>query len=101
MAVGNVLVSPTCPDSSAVAVRLQGEIDAAAGADLRSILIDVIMHCRPARILIDLREVTAVDASVIGTLQAAYDLARDADLAFAIDSDGSPLAAELGRMDLP
>ncbi|MGC9671517.1 hypothetical protein ACNTMW_33860 [Planosporangium sp. 12N6] len=101
MAVGTILVSPTGQDSSAVAVHLLGDVDTAACADLRSTLIDMIMRSKPALILIDLREATAVDACVIGTLQAAYELACDADLLFAVDGNDSPVAAEFCRMGFP
>jgi anti-anti-sigma regulatory factor len=100
MALGNVLISPTEPNQSGIAIRLHGDMDTAAAADLRRILVHVIMHQRPARILVDLRKVATVDALVIGVLQAAGDLARDVELTLAFDGFGSPLADQLIREEL-
>lgn len=91
--MGSIVISPIEPEKSGVAVELRGDMDADAAAALRRIFVEMILHQRPARILVDLREVTVLDALVIGTLQAAGDLARDAELALTFDGSG-PLAAD-------
>ena len=55
----------------------------AAGVDLRQILLDLLLHSRPDRILIDLKAVTAVDGLVIGALRAACEIAQDVHLLLA------------------
>jgi anti-anti-sigma factor len=84
-AVGSIVISPIESDQSGVAVELRGDMDAAAAGALRRIFVQMILQQRPTRILVDLREVTVLDALVIGTLQAAGDLARDAHLAFTFE----------------
>jgi anti-anti-sigma factor len=75
--MGRVPVNSTGPNNSLVTVHLYGDIDLATSGHLRTVLAEVIMQRKPARIVVDLCEVTALDSSAIGTLRAAYDAAHD------------------------
>ena len=99
--MGSVVVERTVSDRSAVTVRLRGDVDTVAGAHLRPVLVDMLMREKPARILIDLRHATALDASVLGTLRAAHELARDAKLIMTFASAGSRVAQQLVLQGLP
>jgi anti-anti-sigma regulatory factor len=97
MAVGEILISPT---GSTVTITLTGDIGTGMAGRLRPALINIIMHRRPNRIVIDLRAVTAIEAEVIGTLRAARDLAQDVNLSLAFESAGSPVATMIVDTEL-
>jgi anti-anti-sigma factor len=82
---------------AAVTVLVRGDMDAATGDDLRSVLVDVIMHRRPARFVIDLEGVTAVDSATIGLLHAARTTAEDVEVALEFRTAGSPVRGVLDR----
>jgi anti-anti-sigma regulatory factor len=103
MAVGSIRISPTGSDTdtgATVTVHLHGDLTTGTLSDLCRALIDTIMRRKPARIIIDVREVTAMDACLIGTLRAAHDLAQDVQLPMTVDSAGSPVAEQLTREHL-
>lgn len=99
--VGNTLINPVEYGRSTIVVRLSGDLDDSTVPGLRRTLIDVIMRRRPARIVIDVREVTEIDSVAIGTLRAACDMASDAHLVVGVRAGRSPVVDRLTAADLP
>jgi anti-anti-sigma factor len=87
--VAYVLITST--DSSSLTIHLRGDIDETAAAHLRRELVEALVHHRPARVLVDLRGVTSLDASAVGSLRAAGDIAGDVGVALSLDGTGSPI----------
>ncbi|MBN1171808.1 MAG: STAS domain-containing protein [Micromonosporaceae bacterium] len=75
-------------------VRLSGIVEGQALDTLRRELVALLMHERPARVLIDGMATTAVDATALGTLEAAAETAEDLGIPLTIRGfDGRPDAA--------
>lgn len=98
--MGTVVIRHVASDHPGVTIRLHGELDGDAGTQLQRLLVDLIRHRRPDRIVVDLRAAITVDALVVGTLQAAAELAREVQLTFAFEGSGSSLADRLIREEL-
>jgi anti-anti-sigma regulatory factor len=94
VAMGGIHVNTT-GTLDVITMSAYGEIGTDNAADLRRLLVEVIMHRRPSRLIIDLDAVTAVDAAVIGTLRAAHATAQDMDLNIAFRTSGSPISEQL------
>ena len=81
-------------------VELRGDFDVGAADDLRHALVDTIMRHRPDHLVIDLRGVTFMDSTGIGTLVAAYQTACDLDVAFTVAGPSPFLARVLATSGL-
>lgn len=100
MAVGALVITPIASEPPGITIQLHGDLDATVATELRRVLVDALLRRRLGCILIDLRAVTALDPWVIGTLQAASDMARDIHLPLAFETTGSPVADHLVHQEL-
>ena len=99
--MGEIRVNASGTRRSTITVLLDGEIDHVATADLRAALVDVILHRKPRRLIIDLNRVTALDAAAVGALRAAQATAMDTGLTAIFRTAGSPLTRELDDDGIP
>lgn len=99
--MGEIRVNASGTRRSTITVLLEGEIDHVATADLRTTLVEVILHRKPHRLIIDLNSVTALDAAAVGALRAAHATALDTGLTTIFRTAGSPLTHELDDDGIP
>src|SRR5262245_43650679 len=92
--MGNVRVNT---GSRAVTVQATGNLDDAAADRLRHAIVAMLVRPRPARLIVDLDGVTAIDATTIGALQAAGRSAADLNIDLVFRTAASPLADHLDR----
>jgi anti-anti-sigma factor len=84
-----------------VSVELAGAIDLPSTSQLQHLLVDVLMHHRPARVVIDLRDATFLDPTAVGVLLAAADTADDLRVALSVCNPSPNLAEQLLSSGLP
>ncbi|WP_433534581.1 hypothetical protein ACQPZK_20635 [Micromonospora sp. CA-249363] len=82
-------------------IRPRGLLDADDAVDLRHIVVRVIRHERPMRLVVDLREVYGLDPINIGTFAAACDLGDDQHVAVFLDYPSSAIATQLVTAGVP
>jgi anti-anti-sigma factor len=97
VAVGDIRVNTTGTKRTTITMRLVGNIDQAATKHLRTALVDVILHRKPNRLIIDLNSVIALDAAAVGVLRAAQSTAQDTGLTAIFRTSRSPLVHQLDR----
>jgi anti-anti-sigma factor len=93
--MGDVQVAVTQIHPIVVTIRLSGDIDQRTTGQLRAALVDVIVHRKPDRLIIDLDAVTALDDVAVGVLRAGQAAADDAGVTVSIHTTGSRIAADL------
>jgi anti-anti-sigma regulatory factor len=54
-------------------------------------LVELLMHHRPARLVVDLSAATSIESTVLGMLSAASDIAHDMGTALAVCGGGAAL----------
>ena len=101
VAVGGIQVHPAGTHHTTTIVEVSGDIDANIANDLRGVLVHLIMLRKPSRIVVDLRGVTGLDSSAIGTLRAAHDVAQDVQVVLVFHTSGSPVAGQLDHDGVP
>lgn len=74
---------PSLDEADHVVVRATGELDVVTSGRLRRSVTDAI-RLAPARVVIDLGEVTFMDSSGLGALLAMRTLASGAGVAFSV-----------------
>ena len=100
--MAGILVNETrTAAGSLVTVEVDGNAHVDMARELRSVLVEVILRRRPARIVIDLHAVASLDSAAIGTLNAAYDAACDVDLVLVIHGLAPALADQLRLAGMP
>jgi anti-anti-sigma factor len=82
-------------DDGSLVIHPGGSLDAEQVAELRRTLVYAVRHLRPARLVLDLHDVGAVDPLALGTLAAACDLGDDQHVAVFLDNSSSAVAAQL------
>jgi anti-anti-sigma regulatory factor len=95
--MGGVQMNTTGPPRPVVTIHAYGDIDPATSDQLRHILVEVIMHHRPAAVIIDLEAAMTLDAATIGVLQAARTAAEDMNFALTFHTSRSALRDQLGE----
>ena len=93
--MGDVQVAVTQIHPIVVTISLSGDIDQRTTGQLRAALVDVIVHRKPDRLILDLDGVTALDDVAVGVLRAGHAAADDAGLTVSIYTTGSRIAADL------
>ncbi len=93
--MGDVQVAVTQIHPIVVTIRLSGDIDQRTTGQLRTALVDVIVHRKADRLIIDLDAVTALDDVAVGVLRAGHAAADDAGVAVSVHTTGSRIAADL------
>jgi anti-anti-sigma regulatory factor len=76
-------------------ITLRGLITEAESADLRTLLVRTIWHERPDHVRIDLAPDVAMDATAVGALVAAGEIAEQRRVAFDIHCPDPELLAHL------
>jgi len=88
----------TYPHTTVIVLR--GDIDETGTSRLRHTLVEMLMHRRPRRIVVDLARATALDPTAIGVLRAAQDSAPDLDIELDLRRPNEAMTAELSRQGL-
>lgn len=88
------------PDGTLV-VQSHGSLDAGDAVDLRLTLVHAIRTVRPLRLVLDLRDVTALDPINAETLAAACRLGDDHQVAVFVHAATPALARQLTAAGLP
>jgi anti-anti-sigma factor len=102
VAVSEVFVDETGRvDETVLTVRVPGGLGGDAVDELREALVDAIVRRRPARVVVDLRAVTALDSAAVGTLSAAYDAACDMRLILVLRTSSAAVIDQLHRAGIP
>ena len=88
-------------DDGSVIVRPCGPIGLDDAVELRQTLVHAVRKVRPARLFIDLAEVTELDPINLGTLAAVCGLGDDHQVAVFLDNPSAAIAAELTAAGVP
>lgn len=99
--MGDILIKETNVDKTRVTVRMRGEVDADTASDMRGVLVDMILRRKPAQIVLDLQDVTAIDSTALGALSAAYEAAADLGQPLAYHTAGSAVCDQLRLAGIP
>jgi anti-anti-sigma factor len=99
--MGTVLVDKPPLEGSTITIRVLGDIDEAATSDLRCVLVDMIMHGRCGRVVVDLRGATGMEPGAIGTLCAACEVANDVRVSLVVCPVSRAMAEQLNRDGIP
>lgn len=76
-------------------ISLRGALGDDRAVELRQSVVHAVRHLRPLRLILDLREVSAVDAINVGTLAAACHLGDDHQVAVFVDNSLPAIADQL------
>jgi anti-anti-sigma factor len=95
--MNDVLVGTSSSAATVVTVRLSGDIDSVTADRLRHALVHAIMRKRAQRVEVDLSGTTGVDPIVVGTLAAAYEMARDMQQTLVFRDAGPAIAQQLAQ----
>lgn len=90
----------TSPDGSLV-IHPHGVLDVADAVELRRTLVRAIRRTRPLRLIVDLSEVHELDSINLGTLEAAYHLGNDHQVAVFLDHCPTVVADQLSAAGIP
>jgi anti-anti-sigma factor len=82
------------PDGSLV-IQPHGVMDAERAVPLRQLLIHAVRKVRPARLVVDLRDVRMLDPINLGTLAALCGVADDHEIALVLANPNADIKAEL------
>jgi anti-anti-sigma regulatory factor len=88
-------VEVTVGPDGAVVIRPHGQVNADVTVELRHVLVEVIRHTRPPRLILDLADVDELDPLNLGVLAAACLLGDDQRVAVFVDHCSTALADEL------
>lgn len=87
--------------SDIIMIRASGSVDGRVTADLRSALVTVLLRLRPRVLLLDLGQVSRVDAAGTGTIVAGCQVAEDCGIEVVVDFPGPDIANQLRQSGLP
>lgn len=73
----------------AIRIVLAGAIEGETVDTLRRTLVTVLMHRRPARVVLDATSATVIDPAALGSLAAAAETARDFGIELAVEGTGN------------
>jgi anti-anti-sigma factor len=82
-------------------VQPHGAVDADCATLLRRMLVRAVRHTRPIFLVIDLSDVSSVDAINLGTLTALCDVADDQQVRVLLDGATAALAVQLRAAGVP
>ena len=90
----------TVADGSLV-VRPHGAMGYDCAVQFRQVLVHAVRKVRPLRLILDLGDVSDMDAINLGTLAALCDLADDHHVVVFMDNSTAALAAQLQAAGVP
>lgn len=97
---GATLNSAVDPDGTLV-IRLPNLLGPDQAVELRLMLVHALRRTRPARLILDLRDLGDVDAINLGTLAAAWQLGDDYQVAVFLDHATVTMAERLTSAGVP
>ncbi|MBU2668015.1 STAS domain-containing protein [Actinoplanes bogorensis] len=89
----------TRPDGTVV-IQPHGRLGTEDATELRHLLVQTIRHDRPARLTIDLADVTRLDPISLGTIAAACHLGDDQRVAVELANVTADVATQLFAADV-
>jgi anti-anti-sigma factor len=84
-----------------VVVQPHGLMDDACAIHFRQILVHAVRRVRPLRLILDLGDVSTLDAINVGTLAALCDLADDHHVIVFMDNSSAAIAHQLQAAGVP
>lgn len=82
-------------------VQPHGAVDGDFATLFRQMLVHAVRRVRPLRLIIDLSDVSSVDAINLGTLAALCDVADDQHITISLDGATAALALQLRAAGVP
>jgi anti-anti-sigma factor len=82
-------------------VQPHGVMDSECAVHFRQVLVHAVRRVRPLRLILDLGDVSDVDAINLGTLAALCDLADDHHVAVFMDNSSAAIAILLQAAGVP
>ncbi|MET8152031.1 hypothetical protein ACIBSW_40330 [Actinoplanes sp. NPDC049668] len=84
-----------------VVVQPHGQMGLECAVHFRQVLVHTVRHVRPARLILDLGDVSDVDPINLGTLAALCDLADDHHVVVFMDNSSAAIAIQLTAAGVP
>ena len=78
-----------------VVIQPHGVMDDDGAVPFRQVLVHTVRKVRPLRLILDLRDVSDIDAIHVGTIAALCDLADDHHVAVFLDNSSALLTTQL------
>jgi anti-anti-sigma factor len=97
---GTVVDVRTCADGSLV-MQPHGDVGAECAVELRQALVHAVRKVRPLRLIVDLSDVSAVDAINLGTFAAVCGLADDHHVVVFINNSSATIEDQLAAAGVP
>ena len=88
------------PDGTLV-IRPHGVLDVDQAVELRRMLVHTLRRIRPARLILDLQDLHDLDAIILGTLAASWQLGDDHRVAVFLDHATRAIADRLTVAGVP
>jgi anti-anti-sigma factor len=82
-------------------VQPHGVMDSDCAVHFRQVLVHAVRKVRPLRLILDLGDVSDVDAINLGTLAALCDLADDHHVVVFMDNSSAAIAIQLQAAGVP
>ncbi|GID33239.1 anti-sigma B factor antagonist [Paractinoplanes brasiliensis] len=87
-------------EGKALVLSLHGEVDFLNAASVTEAIAAALAQARPARVRVDLSEVTFLDSSGIGVLVSAMRAATDASASFQVERPDAAILDQLNGVGL-
>ena len=84
-----------------VVIQPHGVMDYDGAVHFRQVLVHAVRKVRPLRLILDLGDVSDVDAVHVGTIAALCDLADDHHVAVFLDNSSARLTTQLQAAGVP
>jgi anti-anti-sigma factor len=82
-------------------VQPHGDMDSDCAVHFRQVLVHAVRKVRPLRLILDLGDVSDMDAINLGTLAALCDLADDHHVIVFMDNSSAAIAVQLQAAGVP
>jgi anti-anti-sigma factor len=82
-------------------VQPHGAMDSDCAVHFRQVLVHAVRRVRPLRLILDLGDVSDMDAINLGTLAALCDLADDHHVVVFMDNSSAAIAVQLQAAGVP